>query len=384
MVVSCDPITVERLQAFAITAKPSVGPISSLGNMPVRNGLLVAITSHDGITGWGEIWCNFPPQGNLNRLNLLNDVIGPELIGMRFSDVWSARAKLEQKFARLAIHTGEFGSFAHCFAGIDTALFEIAAKSKGLSTARFLNPNTLKTVPTYASTPNVADLEASLTDIMANGHTSIKLKLGHGIASDRALVDGVSELGEAALTVYADANQNWSLKQAIASLYALSDVPLGFIEEPLRADAPLADWKTLSEATSIPVAAGENITSRQSFSDFLTHGGLKVVQPDVAKWGGTSGAFNVGQFAKTTGASCFMHFMGSGLGLAASMQVLAAINHSGAVELDSNPNPLRTDLGDIDLSITEGVLQVPQGNGHGFQPDRRALSKFSCGEIELR
>ena len=89
----------------------------------------------------------------------------------------------------------------------------------------------------------------------------------------------------------------------------------------------------------------------------------RVVQPDVAKWGGVSGTLAVGRHARAVGARCCMHFMGTGLGLAASLHLLAVIGGDGRVELDINDNPLRSELGAIDLQVRQGKLPVPVGRG---------------------
>ena len=73
--------------------------------------------------------------------------------------------------------------------------------------------------------------------------------------------------------------------------------------------------------------------------------------------------------------------MGSGLGLAASLHTLAAIGGKGPIELDANPNPLRTELGEIDLGVSDGTLQIPPGPGHGFIPEPGALKKLSVASF---
>lgn len=377
------PIKIERMQAFAVSATPSFGPISSLGSMPVRNGVLVALTSSDDVTGWGEIWCNFPPRGNLARLHLLQDVIAPHVIGATYAHYSDCRTDLEQICARMAIHTGEFGPFAHCLAGLDTALADIASRSAGLPLSQFLSPNAASQVPVYASTPNVADLENAVDELIAHGHRGIKLKIGLGPTQDLALLDAFKSISNGRLKVYVDANQNWSVAQAVETMTALGDHQIGFVEEPLRADAAMSEWRALSDALDVPLAAGENITSQTAFLDFMEKGGMTVVQPDVAKWGGVSGAISVGANAIQRGATCAMHYMGSGLGLAASLHTLAAIGGTGPVELDANPNPLRTDLGAIDLTVTNGKLSVPTGHGHGFIPNQGALASMAIATFDL-
>lgn len=376
-------VTIDRIQAYALSVRPPVGPVSSLGNMPVRNAVLVAITSTDGVTGWGEIWCNFPPRGNLARLNLLEDVIGPNLLGMQVTEYSQCRARLEIDIQRMAIHTGEFGPFAHCIAGIDTAMADLFARRSGKPLAQFLSDQAVSQVPTYASTPNVKDLDAAITEILDAGHTGIKLKIGLGLATDAELLGSVAKASGGRLEICADANQNWTVATAIETLSALSEHNISFIEEPLRADAPFADWAALSAAIDTPLAGGENITSHHTFASFMDQGHLRVVQPDVAKWGGVSGALEVGQSASKRGVICAIHYMGSGLGLAASIHTLAAIGGTGPVELDANPNPLRTQLGEIDLSVTQGKLSVPKGHGHGFIPEPDALKSMTVAAFDL-
>ena len=48
-------LTIERIRLFALRSAPGRGPLSSLGPMPTRNGLLVEITTKEGATGWGEV-----------------------------------------------------------------------------------------------------------------------------------------------------------------------------------------------------------------------------------------------------------------------------------------------------------------------------------------
>ena len=376
-------VQIDRIQGYALSVRPPVGPVSSLGNMPVRNGVLIAITSRDGVTGWGEIWCNFPPRGAEARLNLMQDVIAPLLLGMTFNDYADVRPRLEHDLARMMIHTGEYGPFSHCLAGIDTALADLASKQAGLPLSGYLTSASLAHVPVYASTPNTSDLDASIHQIIADGHQGLKLKIGNGIAADTKLLADFARLSEGKLNVCVDANQNWTIHEAITALDTLTDHSLAFVEEPLRADAPMRDWAMLSDAVSPPLAGGENITSQEMFSNFMQDGKLGVIQPDVAKWGGVSGAIDVAGKAKEQGVTCAMHYMGTALGLAASLHCLAAIKGTGPMELDANPNPLRTELGDINLTVTDGCVAVPDGPGIGFVPDPAALKSMTIAELDL-
>lgn len=376
-------IIIERIQLHALSAAIAAGPESSLASMPTRNALLVEVTTTCGATGWGEAWCNFPPRGSLARLSLIADVIGPALLGRSFAHYPDLRPFLEEHFARMIIHTGEAGPFAHCFAAIDMAVADIAARRAGLSLSRLLNPDAGTSVPVYASSPDRRNLPTALRNLEADGHTAAKLKIGYGMADDQELLRRFRELAPPGMQLFVDVNQNWELEEGLRAVEALAQFDIDFLEEPLRADAPLSHWKRLADASPIRLAAGENICSAAAFHAFVAEGGLRVVQPDVAKWGGVSAAYQVGCRARAQGATCAIHFMGSALGLATSLNVLAAIGGDGRVEVDVNPNALRTDLGEIDLFVEEGRVRVPARHGIGFIPDPEAIAKYRIAFSEL-
>lgn len=376
-------ITIERLQAFALSRAVDGGPVSSLAPMPTRNGLLLAATASDGCVGWGEAWCNYPPAGNVAKLGLLRDVIAPQVIGRPF-DAWSSlRPLLERVFARMIVHVGEPGPFAHWLAALDMALADIAARRAGLPLAELLVPASPRRVAVYASTPDVSAMEASIGAVVAAGHDAVKLKVGFGIERDEAIVAGFRRVAPAGMRLMVDANQNWDLGAAVEAIARLSQWQLEFVEEPLGAELPAADWAALAAASPVALAAGENINSARRFDELVRAGGLQVVQPDLAKWGGVSGALEVGRQALAGGAACAMHYMGTALGLAASLHALAAIGGPGRVELDANPNPLRTDLGPIDLSVDAGFVKLPPGPGIGFVPDRGAIADYLVAQCDL-
>lgn len=380
-----DTIKIDRIRAYALSCSVDGGPVSSLALMPTRNGVLIEITATDGATGWGEAWCNYPPRGNLAKVNLIQDVIAPELLNLSFDNWYEVRPKLDQIFRRMKIHTGEPGPFKHCIAGIDMAFADLAARRKSLALSALLANEDVKNlnVPVYCSTPDVKRIEELVPQFEENGHRCFKLKVGFDTATDQRNVQKFTAVAHADTQMCCDANQNWSFTSAVEAVGWLKDHAPLFVEEPILADAPKEDWVSLCNASAVPLAAGENITSQEKFNEHIDNESLNIVQPDVAKWGGVSGAFEVGRYALANNVQCFMHYMGTALGQAASMHTLAAIGGGGRLELDANPNPLRTDLGEIDLSLKEGALQCPQTIGIGFIPDPVQLKKFTVASCDV-
>jgi L-alanine-DL-glutamate epimerase-like enolase superfamily enzyme len=173
----------------------------------------------------------------------------------------------------------------------------------------------------------------------------------------------------------ADANQAWSPAHALAMLPRLERHGLGWLEEPIAADAPDPDWRRLRDATTIPLAAGENIRGDAAFDATLAAGYLGVVQPDIAKWGGFSACAPLAGRILAAGQRYCPHWLGGGIGLAASAQLLAAAGGDGLLEVDVNDNPLREALLPK-LEISAGRLALPPGPGLGVEPDLAALAPF--------
>ena len=371
-------VDIARIEAFPLQAQVSDVPRSSLGAMAARNGLLVRIEDRDGAFGWGEIWCNFPPYANRSRQQLLETVIAPGLVGNRFERFDEVREQLESTWARMALHVGEPGPFNHCFAGIDGALWDLVARREKRPLCALLGAERPQRVRVYASTLNAARAPDLARELQASGHRAFKLKVGLDPEADGRLVRGVREAIGEDPDIFIDANQNWSLEQAFVAIDRLSDAGIALVEEPISAAAPLNEWKALADGSSVPLAAGENIASLAAYEAHLANGALGYYQPDVAKWGGVSGCLDVGRKVRAAGFVYCPHYMGTAVGLAASLHLLAAVGGDGLVELDSNSNPLRTDLCALDLSVSEGCVRVPDGHGIGVIPDADALKRYQA------
>ena len=147
-------------------------------------------------------------------------------------------------------------------------------------------------------------------------------------------------------------------------------------EEPLPVDAPEDDWRALAAASGIPLAGGENIAGFAEFKSAMSVGALSIYQPDVAKWGGVTGCYDVARQAIRAGYTYCPHFLGGGIGLLASAQLLAAVGGSGLLEVDINPNPLRDAIADADGSVGSGWWQISNAPGLGIEELPASLAEF--------
>jgi len=317
---------------------PLATPVqTSFGLMQDRPMVLVKLTSDEGITGWGEIWCNFPNVGAEHRAHLVTSVFAPLVLSKDHATAEAAFDFLTESTWVLGLQTGEFGPLAQCIAG------------------------------------NPADIASKAIDL---GYRGLKLKIGFGERTDCENLATLSHLAGDKVDLMVDANQAWNLNQALIMLDALAKFDLKWLEEPIAADRPQDEWRHLQKAASMPLAAGENIQGDKEFNIVINQDVLAVIQPDLAKWGGLSKTVPIARNIISAGKRYCPHYLGGGIGLVASAHALAAVGGDGILEVDINPNPLRTELvGDM-LSITPGMASLGSLPGLGFEPDLAPLKKY--------
>ena len=346
---------------------------TSFGAMHDRPALLVRVEDENGVFGWGEVWCNYPAVGAEHRARLLDSLVAPILREQAWADPRAAFHALNRRLHVLAIQSGELGPMAQIVAGTDIALWDLSARRAAQPLWRMLGG--APTVPVYASGLGPAQPEQLAASKLQEGHRAFKLKVGFGETRDRANVEALRKV-IGALPLMLDANQAWDPAQARAMSAALAQYDPLWLEEPIAADRPLAEWQQLARDTKTRLAAGENLRGIEAFDAALAAGALGVIQPDMGKWGGFSGCLEVGKMARARGVMFCPHWLGGGIGLAASLQLKAAIGGPGYVEVDANPNPLR-ELGVIPaFQVQEGGIALEDIPGLGVVPNLAAIEPY--------
>lgn len=369
-----EPFRLASIEAFAYRV-PIAQPIKvSFGTFRDRPFVLVRVVDVEGCQGWGEAWCNWPAVGAEHRARLVAD-LGERLVGPTFASPDEAFRQLSSDLEVLVLQTGEVGPIAQALAGIDIALHDLAARRAGLPLHRSIGGAHANSVRVYASGINPDRPEDFAAERQAEGHRAFKLKIGFSPELDLRNLHALREtLGrEAVLT--ADANQALTLDAARALCRDAAPLDLRWLEEPLRVDAPAADWRALAEASAIPLAGGENLRGAE-LDEAVTGAVFRVLQPDATKWGGVSGTIPVARATVARGKSFCPHVFGGGIALLASLHLLAAAGGDGYLELDCHPNAGRELIVGSLLPLTEGRVPVPQGPGLGVVPDLARLDRY--------
>jgi D-galactarolactone cycloisomerase len=364
-----------RIEAFVFREPLENFVRTSFGVMRDRPALFVRVEDHEGAYGWGEVWCNFPEHGAEHRARLVGGVFAPLLASIPIDRPEDVFAQLTAKTAVLAIQTGEHGPINQCIAGIDIALWDLAARRAGLPLWKFMG-GTDPVIRAYGSGINPDGAAETALRCRAEGHRAFKLKVGFGRDVDLRNLRAMRDALGMQCGLFADANQAWDLDTARAMAQAMQPFEIGWLEEPMRADMPWTAWQTLAESTRIPLAGGENLVGVPAFEAAFRAGALRVVQPDVAKWGGFSACLPLARRIREVHLRYCPHYLGGGIGLLASAHLLAAVGGDGMLEVDANPNRLRTTTCGAVAHVIDGRVHLDERAGLGAAPDLAQLERY--------
>ncbi|MDP1839829.1 MAG: mandelate racemase/muconate lactonizing enzyme family protein [Reyranella sp.] len=382
--------TLARVEAHVFHT-PIAEPIrTSFGTMTERVAVFVRVEDSDGARGWGEIWSNFPTASAEHRALLFADIVAPRVLGKSLDDPVALWSDLDRALHVLRVQSGDAGALSAAAAGLDLAIHDLRARKRGLPLWRALGQmvgggTDESPVPVYASGLNPGRAAYDTVGRMrAAGYRAYKIKIGFGEETDLGSLRPVAQELKTGERLMVDVNQGWDLRTACAMAPKLAEFGLHWIEEPLLADRPMAEWTQVAAAAPTQLAAGENLRGAGLLQEAIDSGLFGVIQPDAAKWGGHSGCLPVARAALAAGRSYCPHFLGGAIGLVHSLHLLAAVRGPGLLEVDANPNPLREGLlGDL-LTVRDGAVSLPGGQGLGLEPDIKSLAALRTLHLERR
>lgn len=339
---------------------------------------LIVVHTDAGITGLGSVFTN----GGLVEAAL--KVLEPLYAGENALEPERVSEKLHQN----TFWMGRGGTLTHTISGIDIALWDILGKALDQPVGRLLGGTYRKRAKPYCSLlmeePEV--LAETLASYRDQGFRAFKIGWGpfgrRGDAKlDEAIVRAAREAVGEDSQLFVDAGASdayWpnGLRWAINTALMLADYEVGWFEEALRPDA-IDDFCELRRQSPVPIAGGEVLTRRQSFTPWFTRRAFDIVQPDATKVGGISEQRRIAWLADEFGVKYVGHGWNTALGVAADLQLAAALPHVDLVEFIGGSAYVDGLLTTPFALDTEGYIEIPAGPGLGVHLDPSKVSRYS-------
>lgn len=341
--------------------------------------LWVQVETDEDFIGVGE---TMPRVGSVERV--IHDVLAPLLIG---SDV-APEAIWQRAFQAIAYH-GYAGAELRALSAVDIALWDLLGQQAGLPVHRLLGGPCRDRVPVYNTCVGYGanrDHDRFATDpadlareLAAAGYPAMKIWPfdGYSTATNGQRISPAdlaagsrpfAEIHDAVGTdirVALEGHGCWSLPAAIEIARALEPYSPLWLEDLLPTTDPAA-WRSLRDATSIPICGSERAFTRHGIAPFLDAGALDVVKQDVCWTGGFTELMKVAALADRHALPVAPHNCLGPVGSMATLHASAAIPNLYLMEsVRSFSHGFHHTLADGAPVIENAQIAVPERPGLG-------------------
>lgn len=347
------------------------------GVLTTRDGAIVEIVTDTNLSGVGEIAPMPDFAGDDLTIALAPlPLLSSQLCGREISDAINF------------LSTETFRFPATTLSGLEGALLDVMGKWRECSVYELLG--VLNLAPTgmvfkkrVAVNVVIGALSLENTikrvhEVMQMGYSCIKLKVGKG--DPEAEVARIAAIRHAIgpdMHLRLDANEAWTLAEAVAILSRCAPYAIQYVEQPLAA-ANLDEMRILRYNVPVPIAADEAISDLESARRVLAceAAHVLIIKPQLA--GGLHMGRQIIYEATQHGVQCVItSTIESGVGITGALHLAAASPEvtleCGLATLDLLADDLLVD----DLTLTSGFLTVPKGSGMGIQLDKNALAYYT-------
>jgi len=364
---------IERVEIWLVDLKPMVTRSDAIQSFTSQETPIVKITDSDGGEGVGYTYTI--GTGGTAVHALLKDYLIPRLIGREASmieEIWK-----DLFFFTHATSVGAITSLS--LAAIDTALWDLKAKRSGLPLHQLAGGAQSK-VPLYTTEGGWLHLtiEELIDDallVKEQGFGGSKIKVGRPVKEDLNRLQAVKEAVGDRFEIMIDANQGFTVDEAIRRAPYYSEAGVAWYEEPLPAE-DIQGHVRLVRSTSLPIAVGESLYHPSHFRDYMARDACSIIQADVARIGGITPWLKTAHTAESFNLPVCPHFL-----MELHVALTAAVPNGKWVEYIPQLGPIT----ERSMTISDGYAIPSSDPGLGIDWDWDAIKGYtidgSCQEF---
>lgn len=347
---------IKQVEAWSISMRLSEPYTIAYETIEATTNVFLRIETDQGIIGYG---CAAPDKQITGEtadtvLRAVNDVISPAIKG---SDPLRSAMLLERLVPLLE-------SQSSALAAVDMALHDILGKASNLPLWKLLGGfrDRIKTCVTIGIMPEEETVSCAKERVL-QGFKSLKIKGGVNVDSDIVRILKIREAVGSEIELRFDANQGFSVEQALKFVEGTRSARLELIEQP----TPQGQPDLLGRVTSsvhIPVMADESLMTLRDAFRLARRNLVDMVNIKLMKVGGIEVALQINSVARSAGLEVMVGCMDE-----AALSIAAGLHFALA-----RPNVLYADLdGHLDLIDDPSDGAVILRNGTLFPTEKPGL-----------
>ena len=283
----------------------------SQGSISVAANVFVRVRCGNGLIGWGEA-CPFPHLVGETQATVLSvgELLRPVLLGRDPRAIGRLVADMD----------GVIKGNATCKSAFDMALYDLAARAAGVPLYRYLGGSNDRQIVSdnTVSLDTTERMVHAAKRYVADGIRILKVKLGGSPGEDVARIAAIRRAVGERIAIRVDANQGWSVPDAIACLRALEPYDIQHCEAPISRRLAFR-LSAIRRATRIPLMADEALFDPHDAACLAKSGAVDYFNIKLCKAGGIYRALQILAVAAAYGIPCQVGGMSeSRLGTAAA------------------------------------------------------------------
>jgi L-alanine-DL-glutamate epimerase-like enolase superfamily enzyme len=331
--------------------------------------LLVEIHTDTGVTGIGECMAALDAE----VVHAAARHFGAMIVGQPVADLTGT---LSSRYLRGRWRY--FPQLAHyAICGLDIALWDISAKAAGVPIHTLLGEPVRAQIDHFYWLHRGSTLDDLISQAelgLAAGHHVFYVKAGvdETAAGVVALVRAVRDAIGTDPLLRVDANQAWTVEEALQILEALEGSNLDWIEEPVAGATP-TDLRRIREQLGVRVAVDQGAWLPEAMLELAAAGAIDVVCTDPSRLGGLGEFLRVADSLDRLGVEVCRH-CGNELGIFLAASLHACANVSNLSVGNQYCDQLSWDVIADDLHGTSGQFKVPTQAGLGVTLDDAGIA----------
>ena len=339
--------------------------------MTHRCTIITRLTTDEGIVG--ECYNGDEDETQAAVVQVIQDELAPLVQGRDVFNVegcWEAMLPLTFDILR------DRGLVLKAMACLDSAVWDALGKALGVPLVKiwggYHDALPIVAIGGYYGN-SLAELGREMEQYLDLGLAGCKFKVG-GAAPDEdaARARAAREAGGPEFVLMVDANQGYTVAEAVRFARLTEDLNLRWFEEPCGWQNDRRAMRDVRYLTGLPVAAGQSEVSRAGARDLMVDGAIDVCNFDASWSGGPTEWRRVAGMAAAFGVQ-----MGHHEEPQISAHLLGAIPHGTYVEcFHPDRDPLFWELIANRSQPRVGLYRSPDGPGFGLVLDESTIRRY--------
>ena len=349
-----------------------------------KNLCFVKIETDEGIYGWGE--CYTQSDRDV-QITAHVDQLRRYLIGR---DPTNIKHFTQMAFDDFAGRRGAMDYYC-AISGLEHAMWDIAGKAYGAPVHKLIGGACRDKIRVYANgwsggNPTPDSLAERASEVIEAGFTALKFDPIPGrwrtyVSKDveDAAVENVRAVREAVgpdVDILVEMHRRLAPMHAVRIAHEIEQFRPFWYEEPILAEN-IPALASVRQKINIPVVTGEELYTKFEFREVFERQAADILNPDVCNVGGILELKEIAAMAEPYFVVISPHnFNSTTVGLAATIQVSAAIPNFLITEYFVNLEELGRDIAKNPFEVKDGYIQIPDAPGLGIDLDEERLAAY--------